>query len=253
MSATARPGAVGYPHINLGPMLGGDASWPGGWDGRLGECIRPVSTILLAAAASVVGYWAVAAAAAVCVARRGLGDDRRVLWWIAAGCGGLAAASVGRALAAGDGYWPPSVSDAWHITAAVTWALAAEFAVPIVIESLRWLSGTRRIVRLAPWPPTFSTAVFALGGLATGAMFHAHAITMIGKAAGFATLALWVNTAGLHATRAIPTRQGRRRGAGGQQCSAGTPPKRSAVGAAQETWDREDADAGAATALIVEP
>jgi len=116
--------------------------------------------------------------------------------------------------------------------------------VPIVIESLRWLSGTCRIFGLAPWPPPFSTAVFALGGLATGAMFHAYAITMIGKAAGFATLALWVITAGLHATRAIPTWRGRRRVAGGQQCSAGAPPRRSAAGAAQETWDRQDADAG---------
>lgn len=208
---------------------------------------------LLAAAAGVVGYWAVAAAAAARVTRRGLGDDRRVLWWIAAGCGGLAAASVGRALAADDSYWPLGISVACHIAAAATWALAAALAVPIVIESLRWLSGTRRIVRLAPWPPTFSTAVFALGGLATGAMFHAHAITMIGKAAGFATLALWAITAGLHATRAIPTRRGRRRGVGGLQRTAGAPPRRPAAGAAQETWDREDADAGATIALIVEP
>ncbi len=164
------------------------AAYAGQTVGVLADLLRWVA--LVAAAVGVAGYWAVAAGAALAVARRGLGQGRRVLWWIAAGCGGLAAAAVGRVLAA--------------VVAGATWSVAAVLAVPIVVASVRSLARTRRIVRAAPWPPTFSTAVFALGALATAKMLGVPAVTGVGKVAAGATLALWAVTAVLHASRLFP-------------------------------------------------
>ncbi len=178
------------------------AAYAGQTVGVLADLLRWVA--LVAAAVGVAGYWAVAAGAALAVARRGLGQGRRVLWWIAAGCGGLAAAAVGRVLAAGRALVPSGVAAAGHVVAGATWSVAAVLAVPIVVASVRSLARTRRIVRAAPWPPTFSTAVFALGALATAKMLGVPAVTGVGKVAAGATLALWAVTAVLHASRLFP-------------------------------------------------
>jgi hypothetical protein len=76
---------------------------------------------LVAAGVGTTGYWAAVLGSAIAVARRGLGDSRRVLWWIAAGCGGLAAAGLARALSAGGGLWPTDVVTLalWTVTAAL--------------------------------------------------------------------------------------------------------------------------------------
>ena len=177
------------------------AAYTGQTVGVLADLLRWVA--LVAAAVGVAGYWAVAAGATLAVARRGLGQGRRVLWWIAAGCGGLAAAAVGRVLAAGRALFPSGVAAAGHVVAGATWSVAAVLAVPIVVASVRSLARTRRIVRAAPWPPTFSTAVFALGALATAKMSGVPAVTGVGKVAAGATLALWAVTAALHASRPL--------------------------------------------------
>ena len=178
------------------------AAYAGQTVGVLADLLRWVA--LVAAAVGVAGYWAVAVGATLAVARRGLGQGRRVLWWIAAGCGGLAAAAVGRVLAAGRALVPSGVAAAGHVVAGATWSVAAVLAVPIVVASVRSLARTRRIVRAAPWPPTFSTAVFALGALATAKMLGVPAVTGVGKVAAGATLALWAVTAVLHASRLFP-------------------------------------------------
>ena len=177
------------------------AAYAGQTVGVLADLLRWVA--LVAAAVGVAGYWAVAAGATLAVARRGLGHERRVLWWIAAGCGGLAAAAVGRVLAAGRALFPSGVAAAGHVVAGATWSVAAVLAVPIVVASVRSLARTRRIVRAAAWPPTFSTAVFALGALATAKMSGVPAVTGVGKVAAGTTLALWAVTAALHASRPL--------------------------------------------------
>jgi len=165
---------------------------------------------LLSAGIGLAGYWAVAASAALTLPCRGLGQGRRVLWWIAAGCGGLAAAAAARALSAGARPWPPGVVAAGHAAAVATWALAAVLAGPIVVASVSSLVRSRRFVRAAPWPPTFSTAVFALGTLATGKILEAPTLTSVGRAAAGATLALWAVTAALHTSRLLPSARRRR-------------------------------------------
>lgn len=145
---------------------------------------------LLAAGLGVVGYWAVVASTARAVRRRGLGQSHRVLWWIAAGCGGLGAAAIGHVLAATRALLPPGDVAAGHAVAGATWSLAAILAVPIVVASVRSLARNRRIMSAAPWPPTFSTAVFALGALASGKMLGVPAVSGVGQATAGATLAL---------------------------------------------------------------
>jgi hypothetical protein len=176
--------------------------------GLLAEVLRWGA--LLSAGIGLAGYWAVAASAALTLPRRGLGQGRRVLWWIAAGCGGLAAAAAARALSAGGRPWPAGVVAAGHAAAVATWALAAVLAGPIVVASVSSLVRSRRIVRTAPWPPTFSTAVFALGALAIGKVLKAPTVTSIGTAAAGATLALWAVTAALHTSRLLPGARRRR-------------------------------------------
>ncbi len=168
----------------------------------MGEVLRWAT--LLAAGLGLAGYWVLAVSAALAVSRRGLGQGNRVLWWIAAGCGGLAAAAAARALSVGGGPWPLAVVAAGHAAAVVTWSLAALLAVPIVVASMSSLARSRRIVRAAPWPPTFSTAVFALGTLATGKVLDAPTITSVGKAAAGATLAFWAVISVPHASQLLP-------------------------------------------------
>ena len=171
--------------------------------GVLADLLRWVA--LVAAGVGTTGYWTVVLGSAVAIARRGLGDGPRVLWWIAAGCGGLGAAGLARALSASGGMWPVAVVMLVHGAAIVTWSFAALLAVPIVAASVRSLARSRRIEKVAPWPPTFSTAVFALGALGAGKMLGLPAVTDVGKAAAGATLALWAVTAALHASRLLPS------------------------------------------------
>ncbi|MGC8464094.1 MAG: hypothetical protein ACP5P9_10570, partial [Acidimicrobiales bacterium] len=171
--------------------------------GVLADLLRWVA--LVAAGVGTTGYWAVVLGSAIAVGRRGLGDSRKVLWWIAAGCGGLAAAGLARALSAGGGVWPTDVVTLAHGAAIITWSFSALLAVPVVAASVRFLARSRRIERAAPWPPTFSTAVFALGALGTGKMLELPAVTDVGKVAAAVTLAFWTVTAALRASRLLPS------------------------------------------------
>lgn len=175
----------------------------------------------------VTVYWVVVAAAALDVRRRGIGQDHKVLWWISTGCGGLAAAAVGRALAAGGQSWPGLVVTTGQLAAGITWAAASLLAIPIVAHSIAYVVHNPRPVLArepAPWTPTFSTAVFALGALATAAMTGASPITTIGKLAGAATLTLWVATTALNVARALTLgRRGRAPGRPGPSPRSSAP------------------------------
>lgn len=153
---------------------------------------------LAAASIGATGYWATCLVAMTDVLARGASDRPMVLWWIAAGCGGLAAASLAAAASARRGAWPLALSDDLHVLATATWVLASVLAVGVIGRSTWWLVGTRPRSTAAPWPPTFSSAVFALGSLAVGTFLHAPAILAVADAAAGATIALWVVTASLH-------------------------------------------------------
>ena len=203
--------------------------------GLLTEVLRWAA--LLVAGIGMAGCSAVAAHAALALACRGLGQGQRVVWWITAGCGGLVAVAAAWVLSAGR-LWSTDVVTLAHGAAIITWSFAALLAVPILAASVHLLARNRRSERAAPWPPTFSTAVFALGALGTGKMVALLAMTDVGKAAAAVTLALWTVVAALHASRLLPSAP--------RRCAARSVGRR---GPPQSTGELASCDAGAASPL----
>lgn len=140
------------------------------------------------------GYWLVAAAAGLRLLRFGLRGAPRAPWWISMGCAGLAAAALARLLA------NPVLSGLAHTFLSAAVAIAAVTAialfVPMAAGGLLFLLTTCRFRAKAPWPPTFSTAVFALGCLQAAKVLHSHPLHWLGLAASAATLLFWAVTAG---------------------------------------------------------
>ncbi|MGH7109267.1 MAG: hypothetical protein ACREFK_02445 [Stellaceae bacterium] len=158
---------------------------------------RGVSVLALLALGGALlgwsGYWAVAVVAFVRVRRFGFGGVPQAPWWIAMGCAGLAAAALGRVL---DGLPPwPALRTFLITTTTATDICAIALLVPVVAGGVRFLLWHCRFRAAAPWPPTFSTAVFALGCLQTGQVLQSPAFRLLGLGAGFATLAFWAVTA----------------------------------------------------------
>lgn len=147
-----------------------------------------------------VGYWMVVAAAAVRVGRCGLGEAPRAPWWIAMGCAGLAAAALGRVLQ------DHVLASPWSALLAAAMTVTEIFAIilclPVLGGSIRFLLRRCRFRAAAAWPPTFSTAVFALGSLVTGQVLASPAIGMLGWGAACATLLFWAVTAAWNAAHA---------------------------------------------------
>jgi len=179
---------------------------------RSGAAVKgPLQWLALVAAASgLASYWVVLIAAAAHAKRCSLRGSDRVLWWISAGCGGLAAASAAAVLALRRGAWPTALTATLRWAMGVTWSVAAVLLALIVAESVRNMAPRVVLIarswshwhlleidfrRAAPWPPAFSTAVFALGSLGAGEVLHAGAIITVGRTTAIAALVVWAITA----------------------------------------------------------
>ncbi|MGH7120403.1 MAG: hypothetical protein ACREFP_15670 [Acetobacteraceae bacterium] len=129
-----------------------------------------------------LGYWAVAVIALVRVQRFGLGGVPQAPWWIAMGCAGLAAAASGCVL---DGPFSWPALRAFLVAATgVIGICAVALCVPVAAASVRFLLRHCRYRAAAAWPPTFSTAVFALGCFQPGDILHFPAFRLLGVGAG---------------------------------------------------------------------
>ena len=151
------------------------------------------SLLLVAGVVGWCGYWAVAVLAAIRISRHRLRGKPQISWWIAMGCAGLAAATLGglrNLRAAWSMPWQAVLSMAMTVTIVVALALL----VPVLALSAHFLLRHCRFREAAGWPPTFSTAVLAFGCLAAGACLHATPFRLLGWAAGSTTLALWAAT-----------------------------------------------------------
>ncbi len=155
---------------------------------------------LVGAASGWLGYWAVAVPAALRVGRFGLLGAPQAPWWIAMGCAGLAAAATGDVLERGAP-WPRALHAALAWATGATILVAIALCVPVFAGSAAFLMRRCRFRDAGAWPPTFSTAVFALGCLEAGTVLQSPALRMLGFAAGIATLVLWIGTAGWNAAR----------------------------------------------------
>lgn len=150
------------------------------------------------ALAGTVGYWAVLFCAIVRVGRHGLGHAPQAPWWIAMGCAGLAAAALGRVIVGVPALQPAPVVG----LVALLWTtevVAIVLAVPVLVMSAVFLLWHCSYRGRGVWPPTFSTAVFALGSLQAGTVLQAPLVWRVGFYAAWATLGLWLVTSGWNA------------------------------------------------------
>ncbi|WP_200175398.1 hypothetical protein [Tomitella cavernea] len=148
-----------------------------------------------AAAAGAFGYAAVAVAAVASTVRRAGRFRASVAWWISAGCAGLAAAALGQASAISA--IAPTLGDSWAVRWCV-WvyvAVASALLVPIIGTSAVYLAHRRRVSVHAPWPPTFSMGVYALGVGQADRLARDAALQDWHRVAAAATLVLWAGTA----------------------------------------------------------
>lgn len=152
-----------------------------------------------------IGYWIVVFAALVRVRRFGLGGVAQAPWWIAMGCAGLAAAALGCVV---QGPGSGGALRAFLTGAMVaTEVLAILLGAAVLVGSGVFLLRRCRFRARAAWPPTFSTAVFALGALVTGAVLSSPAFLGLGLAAAWAVLVFWGVTMAWNLGYALFTRR----------------------------------------------
>lgn len=144
---------------------------------------------MVAAAVGAAGYLFVFGLAAARVAIHRLNGTARSPWWIAAGCGGLSAAALGRAEAVTRTSSGLLHTFGW--AALGCWIVGSSSLVPVLVGSGRYLLGLRKLTKSPPWPPTFSTGVYALGTIQVGRLLHLASITSLADAAAIATVCLW--------------------------------------------------------------
>ena len=154
------------------------------------------------------GYCTLAVTALARVRRHGLDGVPLAPWWIAMGCAGLAAAALGRVLE-GEALGSP-LQTFLSATTVTTADLAVVLCVPVLVGGAWFLLRRCRYRAAAAWPPTFSTAVFALGCLQAGAVAQSAALRSVGIAAGDAALLFWAVTSCWNVKCAYAARFGRR-------------------------------------------
>lgn len=179
-----------------------------------GRIPLPVAAVgwlaVTAAATGAIGYLCVVGLAAGRIVAHRLGGVPRAPWWIAAGCGGLTAAALGRVSA-----FDTAALHGFGLVALVFWAIGCAALAPVLAGSVRYVVGLRKVVGRPPWPPTFSTGVLALGALQVSRLNGAASIAHVADVAAVATIGLWVLTVLAHLPRlAVGAR--RRRGEGEQ-------------------------------------
>ena len=171
------------------------------WTGVLATV--PLGAMLLGWA----GYCTLAVTALARLHRYGLDGVPLAPWWIAMGCAGLAAAALGRVLE-GEALGSP-LQTFLSATTVITAELAAVLCVPLLVAGAWFLLRRCRYRAAAAWPPTFSSAVFALGCLQAGAIAQSPALRSLGIAAGDATLLFWAVTSCWNVKCAYVARFGR--------------------------------------------
>ena len=154
-----------------------------------------------AAGLGVAGYLVVMAVAVVRVAVHRVAGVPRAPWWIAAGCGGLSAAAIGRVSAVDPLGRAGAVVHGSGWVALACWVIGGIALVPVLTGSFRYLAGLRRLIGRPPWPPTFSTGVYALGAGQVGRLLGDPTIVRVGEVAAVGTLALWMLTVVAHLPR----------------------------------------------------
>ncbi len=152
-------------------------------------------------AVGAVSYLLVAGLAAARVAARGVAGTPAAPWWIAAGCGGLSAAAIGRTSEVFPINRGAELLHVFGFAALALWVLGSVALVPVLAGSIRYLARLRHLAGRPSWPPTFSTGVYALGAGQVSRLVGAPIVAAVATAAGAATIFLWVLTLVAYAPR----------------------------------------------------
>ncbi len=156
---------------------------------------------VVVAGMGAVGYLMVLGLAIARFAAHGLSGAPLSPWWVAAGCGGLSAAVLGRVSAVGPGGQAAATLREFGWAALVFWAAGSVVAVFVLAGSARYVARLRRLAGRPPWPPTFSTGVYALGAAQVGRLLGVPWIARFAGVAAAATLGLRALTLVLHFPR----------------------------------------------------
>jgi hypothetical protein len=156
---------------------------------------------VVVAGMGAVSYLMVLGLAIARFAAHGLSGAPLSPWWVAAGCGGLSAAVLGRVSAVGPGGQAAATLREFGWAALVFWAAGSVVAVFVLAGSARYVARLRRLAGRPPWPPTFSTGVYALGAAQVGRLLGVPWIARFAGVAAAATLGLWALTLVLHFPR----------------------------------------------------
>lgn len=150
--------------------------------------------VVVTLALGVAGYATVLWTAGLRLRRSGLAGISGAPWWIAGGCGGLAAAAIGRAAAVAPVAGWTGGATAPRVAVLALWGVATVVLLPVVAMSLRYLVHRHGPLGPGPWPPTFSTGVYALGTIQVATVWHLTAGGAGADALAAATMVLWAVT-----------------------------------------------------------
>lgn len=139
--------------------------------------------------AGVAGYLLVVIASGFRLYRRGFAGSPLAPWWISAGCGGLAAAALGKVA----GVVP---NNALHQSleglVVATWAIGTILLIAVLIGCARYAVLRPRGPWSQVWTPVFSMAVYAAGTYQFTQWSGVSWMKEFTLATVVATLALWV-------------------------------------------------------------
>lgn len=136
----------------------------------------------------VAGYACVLVGSGSRLHRRGFNASPLAPWWISAGCGGLATATLGTVTAGGSG---SGLQNLFQVLLAITW-VAGTFLLVAVLTGCLWYAWRRgRGPWTAVWTPVFSSAVYAAGTESMARLCSCVWLHDLAVIAAVATLALW--------------------------------------------------------------
>lgn len=153
-----------------------------------GSCVHMLLPIAMCLC-GVLGYAWIIMESARRLSRHGLRGTPLAPWWIAAGCGGLAAAMLGQVMTTAS-------CDSWSgLLAALmltTWSAGTILLVLVLLKCAHHACTRTGGVWAVTWPPVFSTAVYAAGTASLSRLAPLGWLHSLALAASCATLILWL-------------------------------------------------------------
>lgn len=154
----------------------------------------PIRVAVVACLAGAAGYGAVILACVPRLPACGADGSPKAPWWIAAGCGGLAADALGRVAGM------VATGNMQHLLdglVVVVWAAGTVLLAAVLLGTAFHVWHRARGPWACVWTPVFSTAVYAAGTAVFASLTRSHAMQVFATAAAGATLVLWAVNSGL--------------------------------------------------------